>query len=154
LIACGESPTLEFKESVFWDETPAKLGEKACHKSIAAFLNTDGGDLLIGVHDNGSAVGLEEDYGRVRGKRQNADAWLQTVTQLLINAAGNPPMSHVRTTLHQVDGKDVCRIHVEPSPDPVWVKESGVDTLYVRAGNTTRALSGRDAHEYARRHWR
>lgn len=153
LIAGGESPTLEFKESVFWDEGQGKLGEKACHKSVAAFLNTDGGDLLLGVHDSGSITGIEPDIARVRGKRQDADAWLQAVTQLLINAVGTARLNHVRLTLHRVDGKDVCRIHAEPSPEPAWVKEGSVDTLYVRAGNTTRALSGREAFEYARGHW-
>jgi predicted HTH transcriptional regulator len=32
----------------------------AMRKTIAAFLNTEGGDLLIGAADNGSVVGIEQ----------------------------------------------------------------------------------------------
>lgn len=30
-------------------------------KAIAAFLNTEGGDLLIGVADDGSIAGIDQD---------------------------------------------------------------------------------------------
>jgi predicted HTH transcriptional regulator len=139
---------------VFWDDGPGKRGKKACYKSVAAFLNTDGGDLLIGVHDSGSITGLEPDFERVKNKdRRDADGWLQAVTQLLINAVGQPMMAHVRLTMHEIDRRLVCRVHVRPSNEPAWVSESNVDTLYVRTGNTTRALVGRDATAYARAHW-
>ena len=33
----------------------------ACIKTVAAFLNSDGGELLVGVADNGQIIGLERD---------------------------------------------------------------------------------------------
>ncbi|RPJ37658.1 MAG: ATP-binding protein [Deltaproteobacteria bacterium] len=38
-----------------------KPSSRACSKTIAAFLNTEGGDLLIGVGDDGAIVGIERD---------------------------------------------------------------------------------------------
>jgi len=152
LIQRGESPTLEFKENVFWDDTPGKRGEKACWKTVAAFLNTDGGDLLIGVHDEGQIIGLEPDYARL-SRRPERDGWLQQVTQFLINAVGAAMMSHVRITIHQLHGRDVCRIRVKPSPNPAWVKEGNTESLYIRVSNTTRQLTGREAADYILRHW-
>ena len=48
LIASGESQTLEFKAS-FSNEAV---------ESIAAFSNTNGGTVLLGVADNGQIPGL------------------------------------------------------------------------------------------------
>jgi hypothetical protein len=51
LIATGESSFLEFKHKV---ASPEKIA-----REIAAFANTKGGKLLIGVADNGEMVGVE-----------------------------------------------------------------------------------------------
>ena len=51
LIATGESSFLEFKQQV---ASPEKIA-----REIAAFANTKGGKLLIGVADNGEMVGVE-----------------------------------------------------------------------------------------------
>ena len=65
LIKLGESRTLEFKSTLRWslkeDKQDDKFVTHAVLKTIAAFLNTEGGDLLIGVGDDGSIVGLEQD---------------------------------------------------------------------------------------------
>ncbi len=53
LIALGESTTLEFKRKTI---SPLKLA-----KELAAFANTKGGRLLIGVDDDGTIVGIESE---------------------------------------------------------------------------------------------
>jgi hypothetical protein len=54
LIQTGESSFLEFKHSV---ASPEKIA-----REIAAFANTKGGTILIGVEDNGEIVGVESYY--------------------------------------------------------------------------------------------
>jgi predicted HTH transcriptional regulator len=56
LIESGESQTLDFKFEI--------SDSKKIAKTFAAFANTDGGTLLIGVKDNGSIAGVrsEEEY--------------------------------------------------------------------------------------------
>jgi hypothetical protein len=54
-----------------------------------------------------------------------------------------------------VAGQDVCRIEVQPSPDPVLVDEKGgkPEQLYIRTGNASRALDAREIIEYSRHRW-
>ena len=40
-------------------------------KSIAGFCNTEGGNLLIGVNDNGDIIGLEQDNFQSKDKFKN-----------------------------------------------------------------------------------
>jgi predicted HTH transcriptional regulator len=65
LIKRGESKSLEFKSTLRWSLKENRRDDKgvthAALKTIAAFLNTEGGDLLIGVADDGSIVGIERD---------------------------------------------------------------------------------------------
>ncbi len=53
LIEQGEHQTLDFKHSI--------TDSKKIARSIAAFTNTEGGKLLIGVRDNGSIAGVQSD---------------------------------------------------------------------------------------------
>src|SRR5208283_3043698 len=65
LIAQGESDSLEFKSSFRWDLRENKVNralEGVVLKTIAGYMNGNGGTLLIGVADDGRVVGLGHDY--------------------------------------------------------------------------------------------
>ena len=53
LIRQGENQELDFKHSI--------NDSKKIARSLAAFANTDGGVLLVGVRDNGSIAGVRSD---------------------------------------------------------------------------------------------
>jgi ATP-dependent DNA helicase RecG len=53
LLAQKESGKLEFKEAR--RDVPSSLFETVC-----AFLNRDGGDIFLGVHDSGEIIGIDE----------------------------------------------------------------------------------------------
>ncbi len=59
LIQQGESETLEFKASF----------QKEVLESIAAFANTRGGKVLLGVGDTGELLGLQLSHERLHFKR-------------------------------------------------------------------------------------
>src|SRR5690606_1167574 len=62
LIKRGPSKTLAFTSTLRWnlkEDRDDKSVTYAVLKTIAAFLNTEGGDLLIGVADDGSIIGIE-----------------------------------------------------------------------------------------------
>jgi serine/threonine protein kinase len=104
VIAKGEGPRVEFKASMrFPRELPPHLTgaqreaalrskyailEKMVLKTIAAFLNSQGGTLLVGVEDNGTVVGIEDDFGTFEEK-QNVDFWQLYLKQKIINAFGS-----------------------------------------------------------------
>ena len=140
LIAQGEGQTLEFKETLEADKrTGAKYPDvlSSALKTIAAFLNTDGGTLLVGVSDSGEIKGLEKDF-RLCSKH-DADGFEQKLRSLLRDRFKPGPLGKVTITfLHLPDG-EVCRLDVEASQDVVYL--DGKD-VYVRDGNTSRKLEG------------
>jgi predicted HTH transcriptional regulator len=123
-------------------------------KTIAAFLNTDGGTLLVGVDDERTVVGLQGDYGLFKkpDPRDALENWL--VTQL-VDQFGKPATRLYAISFHETSGHDVCQIEVQSSPEPVYVDEKGGKPLqlYIRTGNATRALDIREIIEYSRHRW-
>jgi predicted HTH transcriptional regulator len=124
LISQGESTRLEFKSTLQWDvkqNTKNDALRKMVLKTIAAFLNTEGGTLLIGVEDDGSVYGLEADLALVNKSR---DKFAQLIGTLLIEQLGAayaaPPLVNAR--FDEVDGKTVYVVEIQPSPEPVFLK--------------------------------
>ncbi|HJQ33435.1 MAG TPA: RNA-binding domain-containing protein [Pyrinomonadaceae bacterium] len=155
LVSKGESEELEFKSSARWDYRENRVNkvlEKVIVKTIAAFLNSKkGGVLLIGVDDSGQVVGLQQDYDSIAKK--NRDGYESFLIDILLNATGKDSILFIQITFHQIQNKDVCRIAVKPSPKPVYVSEDKATHLYIRAGNSTRLLSTKEAVEYCRSRW-
>ena len=80
LIARGESSSLEFKSSLRYDRERGVVNKeltKAVAKTIAGFLNGEGGTLLLGVSDEGGITGIEDDLATLR--RPNADGFEQNL---------------------------------------------------------------------------
>jgi predicted HTH transcriptional regulator len=128
-----------------------KKMEEVIAKTVAAFLNADGGTLLIGVADDGTVVGLEADY-KTLGKKPNRDGFELFLTDLLFR--GKLHLSGlIGVTFHEVAGETVCKVAVKPSPQPVWTDIGGAERFFVRTGNSTRELSPSETHVYVRRRW-
>jgi hypothetical protein len=67
----GEGPYVEFKRGLSEDDAREGNAEEELLKSIAAFSNTDGGVIFVGVDDGGRAKGLRLDFkGRDRFRRK------------------------------------------------------------------------------------
>ena len=115
LISSGESDKIEFKSSLHhpYEWLPPdlqklqpvtrkeieKLLRKSVTKTIAAFLNSDGGTLLIGVADSGIVLGIEPDFEYLKQGKQNADGWLLSLQEVIINALGAEVWNAVRVSL-------------------------------------------------------
>ncbi len=154
LVEQGESAELEFKSTARWDLRQGKKSpdiEAVIRHTAAGFLNAHGGTLLIGVADDGSIVGLELDYGTF--KKPNRDGFELFLTELLLGSLGKDLATSIRITFHEVDGKDVCRVKVAAGPRPVFLKEGNDEVFFLRAGNSTRRLSTREAVQYCKTHW-
>ncbi|HVL98046.1 MAG TPA: DUF4011 domain-containing protein [Egibacteraceae bacterium] len=156
LIDRGESAHLEFKSSLranMTDGSVMKELEKVVAKTVAGFLNAEGGTLLIGVADDGSLVGLEPDY-RTLGKKGTRDGFELHLTQVLSSALGLPPLAFIRVAITSLEGRDVCQIDVKRSPEPVYVADKQGATFYARMGNATQPLPVDAAHRYIHNHWK
>jgi hypothetical protein len=156
MIAGGESATVEFKSSARWDlkqNTQNKAMEQVIVKTVAAFLNTDGGTLLIGIDDSGTVLGLENDY-KTLGKRQDRAGYENWLMTLLLDQFGKESSPLVRITFHDMAGQDVSRVAVKPSPKAAYVTEGVAENLYIRTGNATRQLTTKEAIEYSKHRWK
>lgn len=154
LISAGESGTVEFKSSARWSYGKGgrdDVIEQTIVKTIAGFMNSHGGTLLIGVDDDGRAIGLERDYKLVKG--QGRDGFENWLTDLLDKALGKPAVANVAVGFASVDGSDVCRIEVRPSPVPVYARRGQESDLFVRLNNSTRLLNTQEAVTYIGQHW-
>jgi len=156
LISRGESVELEFKSSARWDlraDKPNKAMEDVVVKTVAAFLNSErGGNLLIGVDDDGKVIGLDHDY-RMFGKKNSRDAYENFLTTLLVNGFGKDASAFFDITFHDMAGSDVVKIAVRPARRPAFVRDERGEHLYIRAGNSTRLLTTREAIEYSKNRW-
>ncbi|WP_068113415.1 AlbA family DNA-binding domain-containing protein [Tropicimonas marinistellae] len=154
LIAGGESARVEFKSSMRWDVRkgqPNKALEMVIAKTIAGFLNSKGGTLLIGVTDEGAIHGLESDYATLRSK--DRDGFELLLRDILKRFLGGHVSPHVHSVFSEVEGLDVCLVIVEPAPKPVYLTQGGKAEFLIRSGNSTRALDVRETMDYAAERW-
>jgi len=145
-IKRGETSRLEFKSSLRWNIKAQKDDPEMEHsvlKTIAAFCNTDGGELLIGVADDGSILGLDSDHfanadkfqlylaGRIREKLEpSVESWVSIDTV----QAGETP---------------ICKVTCKPSKEDIWLKrERNIEEFYCRQGPSSISLTPRNAARY------
>ena len=161
LIGRTESSLVERKASLFatTGNTDQKKLEFAKAKTIASFLNANGGVLFIGVEDDGNVVGIDGDYALLGGKG-NHDAFLLKLSQIIDNLIGREYHPYIVAFVEPIDGKDVAIVYVRPSDMPAYVKRTpayekyvGKDTLYVSTPHGSSPLSDADAKKYVSSHW-
>ncbi len=140
LIGMGEGPTLEFKSTLQWDVVQDKQNKglrDAVLKTLVAFMNSQGGTLLIGVEDSGQIFGLERDLSMLG---RSKDRFLQLVNTLVADSIGPQYAPNVVATLDGVDENTICVVDVSKSSEPAFMAGPRGSEFYVRIGNTTRAL--------------
>lgn len=152
LISRGESDNLEFKSTFRWDIRQNKKNpaiEHASLKTMAAFMNSDGGDLLIGVEDDGNILGIEMDGF------PNDDKFLLNLWSMIKSSMGQDISPYLKTTLEKFDGKTVCRVQCLPSPKPIFLRQKGFDeSFYIRIGPSTGSLEISEALKYIADHFK
>ena len=142
-----ESLYLEYKSTLRWDikqQQKSKVIETAAIKTIAGFANSPyGGTLLIGVSDDGSVHGLEDDYNTFskRGQLGDQDLWGQHLQNLIRSRLGDYALSLGDWQFHKVDGQDLARINVTPSKYPVYDKKGKQQTFWHRTPTSTLAIT-------------
>ena len=149
LIGEPESQTLEFKEVLKGDKAvdDAKGITRKIIGTICAFLNTDGGKLIIGINDASREVGgLEADQGL---KGETIEEKIDKATQLLHDNLGNCEAVNrlqafdygtvVTWTTTTVRGKTVLAITCDRGPeDGVFSKiVKGKPQFWARQGAST-----------------
>ncbi|MDD3052532.1 MAG: ATP-binding protein, partial [Candidatus Cloacimonetes bacterium] len=132
IIEMGENEKTEFKETFFGIKRPQEKQTSIFRaiKTIAAFMNSNGGKLLIGISDDGSIKGIEGDYCTINQIQQkgNRDAFKLMFDQEFGKYFGNGRSSAVKLDIMTVEGKDVCIISVDKQNYPVHIKSTETDS--------------------------
>ena len=155
LILGGEANNLEFKESLRWDGKRKILNkelERTAMKSVASFLNLEGGRLVLGVSDNKSVNGLEEDYKTL--PRTDRDGFENHFNHIFNTVLGARFRQFVKLNFEKINGRDICLVEVAPSDAPVYLKTNNSEEFYVRTGNATTSLIMSEAADYIKSHWK
>lgn len=155
LLASREHHTLEFKSSFRWDTAERRTNknlERTALKTIAAFLNSDGGHLVLGVDDTRRIVGLADDYQTLQKK--DADGFENHFTNVFKEIIGPEYRRFISLSFHESDGKETCVISVVPSPMPAYFRHGNEEVFFIRTGNSTTALQVSEVTPYLKSRWR
>lgn len=176
-----EDQKTEFKTSIFIDAETNAPGIKHMLKiarTLAAFMNADGGMLYVGVTDDKQIRGIADDLAilanspasvAVHTVRFNDDGFTYGATEdkyeLKLRAMVKAYLSsnaanYIKSVLvRPMGGKPVCRIEVKPcKPDEFvyFFRRYGqshveVEDIYVRTGNQNTKLDGAARDEFVRK---
>lgn len=155
ILAEGESGFIEFKETMRYNlETGASdpgLGIAIC-KSIIAFMNTNGGVVLIGIQAKTNEIkGLERDFSTL-GQLKTRDGFQLAFSELLITCDIIQYQPLIVPYFLDIEDKEIFVIEVYKSTAREVYFKGG--EFYVRSGSSTRKLNTRDATTYINLHWR
>ena len=154
LIHIGENETMEFKSTLRYDLRENKINKKlefVIAKTISAFLNTEGGILIIGVDDSGNALGLDNDLGTL--SKRDTDAFELHLRNIISKHLGSSFEKYLKVNFPSIDEKTVCKIQVLKSGKPVFATYEGAENFYVRIGNSSIPKNRAEQSEYERLHW-
>jgi hypothetical protein len=147
LIAAGESDAVEFKATLRTNLHTGEVDEKmhlAVLRTIAGFLNAKGGTLLVGIADDGVAVGLSAD------KFASEDKMGLHLVNLVRDRIGDVFLPYVHGHFDEQDGHRVLAVRCEKGPKPAFVKDGSSQRFFVRGGNATSELAGASVTDYVK----
>ncbi len=163
LISQGEGAQLEFKETLeYVDQEAYKQPLRAKHvpeaqinqryaetvkdvvhsslKTICAFLNTNGGTLLIGVSDSGEVKGLGGDYKLCN--KHDKDGFELKLRAMISSRFKPQPLGSVDVTFEELPEGTVGVVRFTPVAKPEIVLLD--DEVFVREGNQSPKLEGQN----------
>ena len=174
MIKTGENDHTEFKLLALWSTDLSKeeiLASESSEirkyrnnaskfiiaRSIAGFLNTDGGDLIIGIHEDRiknstHASGIEKDYSKLQEKDRNPDGYrrmiVDSVIQKYLPEIFNTASRFIHLSFPAISGSTLCHIHILPADRPVFVSIGNEELFFIRVDASTRSLTGKVMTQY------
>nr|WP_247904105.1 ATP-binding protein [Bradyrhizobium sp. 131] len=162
-ITRGENASLEFKESLVLDVKKHILGGQPIDrcfsaevlnsvlKTIAAYLNSTGGTLIVGVADDGRVVGLNREFVLIPGAtKRDFDEWelylRAMIDKCFHNGRGVSASVQINRVNHELG--TIARVEVGARRELCVLKGADGDKLFVRTGNRTLSVGLSDLDQY------
>ncbi len=142
LVAGGESGDVEFKSTLRTNLHTGKHDSRmqdAVVKTVAGFLNQRGGSLVIGVHDDGTPIGIDVDGFASEDKMD------QCLTSLLSDHLGSAVWANLHANFEDLGRHRVLRVQCDAAIRPVYDQQG---RFFVRTGHATRELTPKEAAEF------
>ncbi|BEI33218.1 RNA-binding domain-containing protein [Polynucleobacter sp. HIN5] len=150
LIRSGESKQTEFKETLTLDvkkQSREKYIELSVVKTIAAFMNSSGGTLVIGVNDSGEISGVDYEVAKFY---KTHDDYLLKFRNLIKERIGGQVYDFIDYRLIKIFNKHVLLVECKESPIPIYVDDND---FYVRTNPATDKLDGPKMVTYITNHF-
>jgi hypothetical protein len=145
VVMNGESEVIEFKSTLLTnlhtDNKDPRM-ELAVLKTLASFLNTNGGTLVIGVSDNGNPVGIQADGF------DNEDKMNLHLVNIVKSRMGIPAMTTLHVHFDDYEGYRVMVVKCRKALKPVFVKDGDTERFYIRTGPSTTELTPSQTQDY------
>ncbi len=159
-IKKGETKNVEFKSSLrlcLKTDKAEKYIEHSAIKNICAFLNSNGGKLIIGVTDDGHILGLENTDFRTFKESDKKDAFLKHLDNLISKYFGNDLSLNLGVEFEEIESKLICEIDVLPNNNgPVFLKnaeKNNSEEFYIRRNASAVTLNMGEFYKYSKERW-
>lgn len=154
LIKRGEDQVFEMKDAGYWHRYGNRKDPKKVEnilETVVGFLNSKGGELLIGVDDKTNEIlGLNDDYKAADPQKQNRDGYQLALENKFKNSLRGHCLPLYDIAFPRVEGIELCLISVKSSEVPVFYQGK----FFVRKGNRTPCLSTEETVEYIKAHFK
>jgi len=177
LIKKGENYKVEFKSEALWSlklsdgeikqsksyelhTYKQKASKVIIAKSIAAFLNSDGGNLIIGVkekknEDNYEIIGIQNDLEKLKGleKGYDKDAYKRMIIDEIIRPYFPPKFynhlsDYLAINFDDINGRMVCNIKIKRSDMKIFLNLEGRKIFMIRTETETRQIQDEELVDY------
>lgn len=178
LISNGENESVEYKSSILWSkdysqeqiiESKSKeltlFGKDTSKiiiaRTIAGFLNTEGGNLIVGIKENkdqnkNDIIGIDGEIPKL--KDPCIDGYRRMIVDEIIRKyfhadIYNHLSKYIKITFSQVDDKTLCWFQIKKSDIKVFLGVNKKDYFYIRVDAETRELEGKQMVDYCDKHF-
>ena len=170
-----EGQVIEMKRSIiFSPEThqPDSTQPFNIAREIAAFMNADGGDLYLGVNNDGFVVGIDNDLKALNKAVINGahgsdatyeylptkDGYRQKLENIACMMLGKFAATFVSVEFLKEQNVEYVKLHVNPSTQKfIFLGEPRLgnrQNVYVRIGQSSRIMDGEDLECYREKRFR
>lgn len=181
LIKKGESYKIEFKSDALWSlnhkeqEIQAsksydlhtyrqKASKVIIARSIAAFLNSEGGNLIIGIKEKKNneneydIIGINPDLDKLKSIDKDAsnDGYKRMIIDDIIRPyfpqkIYNLLNNYISILFEEIDNKIVCNLKIKPSDIKVFLNLEGRKIFTIRTETETRQIVDEELVDYCMR---
>lgn len=152
-----EGRHLEFKSTFVWDMRAQKKTQESefkVLKAIAAFMNTEGGTLLIGVQDDGHVYGIDNEFAAINPQKADQDGFELHFWERVKTKIGLSFSQYIKPLrFEKIDHKTVCAVDVLKAPEAAFLpskENKNVKEFYIRPGNRSEKLDIEQMYKYLR----